>query len=245
MARQVGGLFDTMRDAEAVVRDLERIGISNTDISLVANNSSGDYDESGNYIGGSRVGGTGEAGTGATFGAAGGAVVGGLAGVLIGVGALAIPGIGPVLAAGPFAVAIGSAGAAVGAGALGAGIGAATGGLLGALVGAGIPEEDANLYAEGGRRGGVLVMSRVDDDKLDQALDTMERHHVVDIDRRGQEFRSTGWSRYDENAGPYDLRSSSAGTIPEQAPEPSRRSRSYDYVPASSESSEGRVGSGV
>ncbi len=248
MARQVVGLFDTMRDAEAAVHDLRALGVDTTDLSFVANNRHGDYDESGNYAGGTTAEGTSEAAEAAGFGATGGAIVGGLAGVLIGLGALAIPGIGPVLAAGPFAAAIGTAGAAAGAGALGAGIGAAAGGLLGALVGAGIPEEDANLYAEGVRRGGALVMARVDDQQLEAALDIMERYNVVDIDERGEALRSAGWSRYDEHAGPYDLTPRVASALPDRSAagadaslRTTRRSRSYDYVPAISGSSESRT----
>ena len=248
MARLVVGLFDTMRDAEAAVHDLRALGVDTTDLSFVANNRHGDYDQSGHYAGGTTAEGTSEAAEGAGFGATGGAIVGGLAGVLIGLGALAIPGIGPVLAAGPFAAAIGTAGAAVGAGALGAGIGAAAGGILGALVGAGIPEEDANLYAEGVRRGGALVMARVDDQQLEAALDIMERHNVVDIDERGQELRSAGWSRYDEHAGPYDVGQGAVSTPPERSTigtdasrRPTRRSRSYDYVPTISGSSGSRT----
>ena len=248
MARQVVGLFDTMRDAEAAVHDLRALGVDTTDLSFVANNRHGDYDESGNYAGGTTAEGTSEAAEGAGFGATGGAIVGGLAGVLIGLGALAIPGIGPVLAAGPFAAAIGTVGAAAGAGALGAGIGAAAGGLLGALVGAGIPEEDANLYAEGVRRGGALVMARVDDQQLEAVLDIMERHNVVDIDERAAELRSQGWTRYDENAAPHELPISSTNAVRDRGAHAAgagrrttRRSRSYDYVPTISGSSGSRT----
>ena len=237
MARQVVGLFDTTRDAELAVRELHSMGIDNADISLVASNARGEYDAAGNYVAGTADAGTNSAGEGAGVGATSGAVVGGLAGVLIGLGALAIPGIGPVLAAGPFAAAIGTTGAAVGAGALGAGLGAATGGLLGGLVGAGIPEEDANLYAEGVRRGGALVMARVDDDELDATIDVMERYNVVDIDERGQEWRSGGWTRYDESAEPYDLSRTPAPALRERdvtevgpGRRAARRARMYDVV---------------
>ncbi len=208
MPSQVVGLFDTIHDADAAVRDLVSAGIANSDISMVANNSRG----AATSTDAAAIDGEGgsEAGEAAGIGATSGALVGGIAGVLIGLGALTIPGIGPILAAGPFAAAIGSAGAAVGAGALGAGLGAATGGLLGALVGAGIPEEDANLYAEGVRRGGALVMARVEDAQADMAIEVMERHNVVDIDERGQDLRSAGWTRYDDQAGPYDMASAQA-----------------------------------
>jgi hypothetical protein len=145
--------------------------------------------------------GNSEVAEGAGFGATGGTVVGGLTGLLVGLGALVIPGIGPVVAAGSLAAALSSA-------AIGAGIGAAAGGLLGALVGAGIPEEDAHLYSEGIRRGGALVMAQVDDRLVDTALDIMERHNVVDIDERGNTYREAGWSRFDQGA---NVSASSAG----------------------------------
>ena len=250
MAKQVVGLFHTLREAEAAVHDLRDLGIRNTDISLVGSNARGEYDETGTSAGGTAGTGTSEADTGAGVGAAGGAVVGGLAGVLVGLGVLAIPGIGPVLAAGPLAAAIGTTGAAVGAGALGAGIGAAAGGLLGALVGAGIPEEDANVYAESVRRGGALVIARVDDMQLDAAMDVMERHDVVDIDERSRELRAGGWSRYDENAGPYDLSTTStasgrergkAGTVGGRRT--TRRTRAYAYPSGREATSGGPVDS--
>ena len=87
-----------------------------------------------------------------------------IAGLLVGIGALAVPGIGPVLAFGPLA-------AAIGATAAGAGLGAAAGGIIGALVGLGIPEEDANFYAEGVKRGGVLVTVRADDARAVRGVD--------------------------------------------------------------------------
>jgi hypothetical protein len=83
---------------------------------------------------------------GAKAGAVGGGVVGGVVGLLAGVGALVIPGIGPIIAGGALASTL-----------AGAGIGAAAGGLLGALVGMGIPEEDARHLEQGFQRGGILL----------------------------------------------------------------------------------------
>jgi hypothetical protein len=201
MARQVLGLFDSLRDAEAAVHDLQRSGISSDDISFVGKTAGGEYDETGTSIGRASGADATQTEEAAGAGAAGGAVVGGLAGVLVGLGALAIPGIGPVLAAGPLAAAIGTTGAAVGAGVVGDAAGAAAGGLLGALMGAGIPEEDAQVYAEGIRRGGTLVGARVNDDQVDAAVDVLDRHTAVDIDIRRAELQAGGWTRYDETAG--------------------------------------------
>jgi len=189
MAKQVVGLFDTTQDAQDAVQDLRDGGFTSDDISVVVNNASGEAvttDGSGS-----------DAAEGAGAGATGGAIVGGLGGLLVGLGALVIPGIGPVVAAGTLATALGTT-------ALGAGIGAAAGGLVGALVGAGIPEEDANVYAEGIRRGGALVTVRAETDAdADRAADILDSHNVVDIDERGTDYRSNGWNRFNENSDPY------------------------------------------
>jgi len=198
--KNVVGLFDTTQDAHEAVRDLRDAGISPENISYVARNEQATVVE--------ETGGGSEAAEGAAFGATGGTVVGGLTGLLVGLGALVIPGIGPVIAAGSIATALGTT-------ALGAGIGAAAGGLLGALAGAGIPEEDANIYSEGIRRGGALVMAKVDEAQVDTVLDVMERHNVVDIDDRGRSYRDEGWSRFEG-----DPAYASAGTATAAAPGP-------------------------
>jgi len=137
---------------------------------------------------------------GAGAGAVGGGVLGGVLGLLVGVGALAIPGIGPVLAAGPLAAALGTAGAST---LVGAGVGAATGGIVGGLVGLGIPEEDAGMYAEGVRRGGTLVTAQVTDNLADRAAQIMGRDGTVDLDTAGETWRQSGWTGFDANAKPY------------------------------------------
>lgn len=95
-----------------------------------------------------------KAAEGAATGALSGGALGGLVGLLVGIGALAIPGLGPVIAGGALASALGVAG---GTAVAGAGIGAATGGILGALVGMGIPDEEARHFDRGFREGGTLV----------------------------------------------------------------------------------------
>jgi len=193
MAMNVVGLFDTKNDAQNAIQQLRDAGFSGSDISFVGNNARGDY---GSYDTDSSAHDS-EAGSGAGAGATGGAVLGGLAGLLVGLGALVIPGIGPVVAAGTLATVLGSA-------ALGAGIGAAAGGLVGALVGSGIPEEESHVYAESVRRGGALASVLVqNEEEADRAAAIMGNNNVVDIDRRGEEYRASGWTRFDENAGPY------------------------------------------
>jgi hypothetical protein len=141
----VVGLFDSTSQAQAAVEQLRSSGIAASDIG-VAMRSGADATTTDVVTTD-----TGAAG-GAVTGAVGGGVLGGLAGLLVGIGALAIPGVGPIVAAGPLATTL-----------VGAGIGAATGGLLGALVDAGVPEEEAAMYQTGVERGGVLVTARVPD----------------------------------------------------------------------------------
>jgi len=173
MSRTIVALFDKREEAQAAVSELTRMGVGREAISLVTQNP-GDTDPTYSDADG--------ASKGASVGAATGAVAGGVTGLLAGLGLLAIPGIGPFLAAGPIFAAL-----------AGAGIGAAAGGLIGALVGAGIPEDEAEVYHEGIRRGGTLVTVAADETDVERAVDVMNRFHAVDIDRRTHEWRSSGW----------------------------------------------------
>src|SRR5262245_53436597 len=150
--KTIVALYDDLNEARRVVEDLVNNGVDREDISLMAG------DPHGNYASELAVpeSTANEAADGAAVGAVGGAVVGGLGGILLGLGALAIPGLGPVIAAGPIV-----------AGLVGAGIGAAAGGLVGALVGWGVPEEEAAYYTEGVRRGATLVSVRSPDMMVD------------------------------------------------------------------------------
>src|SRR4051794_20656939 len=80
---------------------------------------------------------------------------------------------------------------------------AASGGILSRLRRAGVPEDDSHMYAEGVRRGGSLVIARLADDNVDRGLEIMSNYRPVDIDERGSQWRTEGWTRYDESAGPY------------------------------------------
>lgn len=182
--RTVTGLFDDYDDASAAVSELERAGVPSSDISIVSNNSDRRHGDDSNAAEG--------AGTGAGIGA----VVGGAGGLLTGLGLMAIPGVGPVVAAGWLAAtAVGAAGGAV--------AGGAAGGLIGAMTRSGVSEEDANLYAEGVRRGGTVVTARVEDDLVPQAEDILKRSNYVDLQQRGAAYRDQGWTRFDEAAPPY------------------------------------------
>lgn len=134
----VVGLFKNQVDAERAIDRLKQAGFTESQIGVAMRDRSQQQD---------LIEGTGtQAAEGAATGAISGGVLGGVIGLLAGVGALAIPGIGPIIAGGALASTL-----------AGAGIGAAAGGLLGALMGMGIPEEDARHFDEGFRAGGTLV----------------------------------------------------------------------------------------
>ena len=184
MAKTVVGIYRSMDDAEAVVRELQSSGFNRDDISLISRDPRETKQAK-------RETGLEEAKEGALGGAGLGAVLGGAAGLLAGLGALTIPGIGPIVAAGPIAAALG-----------GAGIGAAAGGIAGALIDMGIPDEDAEQYAEGVSRGGTLVSVRTEDHRARAAADILERHNPMDV-RRGAAAWSEleSWGTSDEPMG--------------------------------------------
>lgn len=175
MTKTVIGTYEDMQTASAVVNDLVNAGFDRNSISIIAENADDrhsayvtdrDRDVDGDDVG---------------KGAGIGAAIGGIGGLLVGLGALAIPGVGPFVAAGPIAAAL-----------AGAGIGAVTGGIIGALVDLGIPEEEAHIYSESVRRGHVLVAAQVPDSQVAQASRIMERAGLVDIERHADEWRRSG-----------------------------------------------------
>ncbi|MBD9491555.1 general stress protein [Ensifer sp. ENS11] len=184
--KTVTGLFDTYDQASEAVRALKAAGIPDEDISMVASNAEGRY----------KVDDTEGAAEGAGTGAGIGAAVGGAGGLLTGLGLMAIPGVGPVVAAGWLAAT--AAGAAAGAVA-----GGAVGGIIGALTDTGVPEEDAHVYAEGVRRGGTLVTARVADSDTAEAEAILRRSNWVDLEERRSSYREQGWNRFDETLDPY------------------------------------------
>jgi hypothetical protein len=186
MTQTVTGLFDRYMDAAAAVRELEAAGIPHADISIVANN----------IVPVDRDDRTSNAAADASKGAGVGAAVGGGAGLLTGLGLMAIPGVGPVVAAGwLIATAVGAAAGAV--------AGGAVGGMIGALTASGVSEDDANVYAEGVRRGGTLVTAHVDDQRVSQAREILQRSRSVDLVARRNAYRQAGWTRFDEAAPAY------------------------------------------
>ena len=134
----VVGIFQDQPSAEAAIQRLTAAGFADREIGVAVRDRAQQdaiTEETGT-----------QAAQGATKGALGGGVVGGVIGLLTGVGALVIPGIGPIIAGGALASTL-----------AGAGIGAAAGGLLGALVGMGVPEEDAKHFEKRFQEGGILL----------------------------------------------------------------------------------------
>ena len=189
MTTTISRLYDNYADAERAVSRLESAGVPHSEISLVANNSDNWYGSSRGKVDRDRDG-TDDRAEGAGTGAGIGAGLGGAAGLLAGLGLLAIPGLGPVVAAGWLAST-----------AAGAAAGAATGGILGALTEAGVSREDASRYAEGVRRGGTLVSARVPDQ--DRArLDALLHERSVNLQERSAAWQKSGWTDFDAASPP-------------------------------------------
>jgi hypothetical protein len=166
-------VYDTFSQADRVISELQAAGVPSTAISLLASRAVSD-----------QVGSIEDAaGTGAVVGA------GGSAGLLAGFGILALPGLGPVVAAGWLAS---TAVCAV--------AGAAAGGLIGALVGTGMAEGDAHVYAEIVRRGGATVMVRADERSEARIRAIMDRYGPVNVSEREAQYREAGWSQFDPSS---------------------------------------------
>ena len=173
--RTLTALYDQYDDAATAVTKLEAAGIPHDDISLVSNKAETTVDGDGHTAEHTATG----TGTGATLGT----VLGGGVGLLAGLGLMAIPGVGPVVAAGWLVATL-----------TGAGIGAAAGGLTGSLAGAGVSEHDAHAYSEGVRRGGSLLTVRTDEARSGAVERILEEHGAVDMDERAEGWRHEGWT---------------------------------------------------
>ena len=169
MSKSVFCLSDNESQAEKIVYDLKAAGFSNNDISVLFPDKSGTKDFAHEQHT--------KAPEGAATGAGTGGVLGGALGWLVGIGALAIPGVGPFIAAGPIMAAL-----------AGAGVGAAVGGLTGALVGMGIPEYEAKRYEGKIKEGNILISVHSENsDEVKRAKDIFERYGAHDISSTGEE----------------------------------------------------------
>lgn len=173
--RRITALFDTYEQAARAIRRLETSGIPGIEMSLVTN---GAYetgpDREMHSLDENNAGGE-MAGAGATVGT----LLGGAGGLLAGLGTVAVPGFGPVVAAGWLVSTL-----------VGAGAGAAVGSLAGALVGAGLSEEEARTYEEGIRQGGVLVVVRADEAEMGRVADILDDEGLTDGGERGETWLS-------------------------------------------------------
>jgi hypothetical protein len=139
----VFGIYKTVGHAERAVETLSTAGFANNDISVLLTDAQTTHDFAHEK--------NTKAPEGTAAGAATGGIIGGTLGLLVGLGALAIPGVGPLLAAGPIVAAL-----------AGVGAGGAAGGMIGALVGMGIPEYEAKRYEGHVKNGGVLLSVHCD-----------------------------------------------------------------------------------
>ncbi|BAF59124.1 MAG: hypothetical protein HPY89_03575 [Pelotomaculum sp.] len=162
MLKTVLGLFDSREQAERAVSALRGSGF-HEEISILAadRGKAANAEKTGRP--GTAAAGEGSVATGATAGG----VLGGLTGLAMGAGALAIPGIGPVIAAGPIAGLIS---------------GAATGGIAGGLIDWGIPAERGKFYEEKVREGKILASIRTDEKKVDQAASILRQNGARDVE---------------------------------------------------------------
>jgi len=167
--KSVFGLARDEAQACRIVENLQSAGFSNNDISVLLPDKTGTRDfahEKGT-----------KAPEGAVTGAGTGAVLGGVLGWLVGIGSLAIPGLGPFIAAGPIMAALG-----------GAAIGGTAGGIVGALVGMGIPEYEAKRYEARLREGRILISVHSENsDQTKRAKEIFERAGAEDIATGGEE----------------------------------------------------------
>jgi hypothetical protein len=164
----VYGLYKDRRGVEEAVESLKRSGFRNTDISVLFpdNHGSKDFAHEKNT----------KAPEGTATGAGTGAVIGGTLGWLAGIGALAIPGVGPLIAAGPIVAAL-----------TGVGVGGAIGGLTGALIGMGIPEYEAKRYEGRVKEGGMLLSVHSDNSEwTSKAKEILQRTGAEDVSSAGE-----------------------------------------------------------
>lgn len=166
--KAVFGIYKNRSDVESAVVALQAEGFSGSDISVLLPDESGSQEFA--HIKGTK------APEGAVAGAGTGAVVGGTLGLLAGIGALAIPGIGPLIAAGPIMAAL-----------AGAGVMGTLGGASGALIGFGIPEYEAKKFEGHLKNGGVLLSVHTEDsDSMNRAKAVLESSGATDIASTGE-----------------------------------------------------------
>jgi len=163
MSKAVFCIAKTQTQAEAIVDQLKMAGFSYDDISVLFPDKQGTKDFAHEHHT--------KAPEGAAAGAATGGVVGGTLGLLAGIGSLAIPGVGPFIAAGPIMAALS-----------GAAVGGAVGGIAGALIGLGIPEFEAKRYEGKIRKGNILISVHTENsDEAARVKEIFEQNNAEDV----------------------------------------------------------------
>jgi Heat induced stress protein YflT len=196
--KTITGVFSSMAELDRAVRDLERMGISQENISVIAGNEAERHQE---YLDKSK-----EASTSTGAAAASGASFGGGMGIVASLVALAIPGVGPIVAGGAIATVI-----------AGLGIGAASGGLIGALSNMGVSHEEAPLYEEAVRRGALILVAKVDEPVEREVVDLMRENGARDLEDVADTWRAAGWSGLKTDPHPYVSDSSIRGHEPPES----------------------------
>jgi hypothetical protein len=168
MAKAVICIAKSEEQATRIVDDLKAAGFSNNDVSVLLPDRAGSRDFAHEHHT--------KAPEGAATGAVAGGVTAGVLGWLVGIGTLAIPGVGPLIAAGPIMAALGGVAA-----------GGAVGGLAGALVGFGIPEYEAKQYEGKIKNGNIMISVHTDDSRQRKiAKEIFDRDHATDVSSTGE-----------------------------------------------------------
>lgn len=179
MSKAVICIAKSQTQAETIVTRLESAGVSTSDISVLMPDRTGSRDFAHEH--------NTKAPEGATIGGSAGGVTGGVLGLLAGIGALAIPGVGPFIAAGPIMAALS-----------GAAVGAAIGGIAGALIGMGMPEYEAKQYEAKVKDGNILISVHTRDNEDTKLIkQIMDDAQAVDVSVTSEE----GVSKSDKTRG--------------------------------------------
>ena len=220
MKRSVFGILRSREDAENVVERLKESGFSSGDISILFPDTSGTRDFAHEHAT--------KAPEGAATGGTTGFVIGGVLGWLAGIGSLAIPGLGPFIAAGPIMAALS-----------GAAVGTAIGGIAGALIGMGIPEYEAKRYETKIKEGNILVSVHVEDGEIDRAKEILKHANAEDVASSGEAAVPENWqARTDAETAsrqsaplPTPSTTSSPPPVPERITPPERSSGGGTTLP--------------
>ena len=185
-------LYNSHTEAHAVVDALRAANVGERNISVLASNADEWHrDRTPATYPDKDLDGRDDRAEAAGTGAGVGAVAGGTVGALTGLGIMAIPGVGPIVAAGWLVATL-----------AGAAAGGATGGIIGALTQAGATPDEAEVYAESLRRGGAVVSARVEEADRARIAAIMDRSSVRAADRSAA-YRKAGWTKFDTSASPY------------------------------------------